>query len=275
MFNSKSLFVRGVIKNSNGDGMKNQAVIALTFDLHAASLCSTAKTVSDILAHKGFELLRKGFSGPQGNFTLEFYDCQLGKAGRKKAGVIVFAISNAGEIAGRSRLINPAELAEKTEVRNIDIRTTSVEKRTEYSVVMNKLTAFLKSGNVSLGELAGSPAQVKVTSAGSDLPAAFIQNAVAAESLRSLRIESKLFNAGNLSHELLFAVGSQNVELNWLVLFCKTDNDLKSAIGAAVEANLIGKHDEKEISAFLAAIHDCSSVYALSCKGKNQAFSLG
>ena len=288
-----SFVVRGTVYNRKGEVVKRQKLIALDVDLRGSAVYRKVKSLKEIEEYGGFEYLSKRSSDSQGNYYIEFFSFQFASAERKKADVIVYAINKGGEIIGRSRMVNSEEYSDKGEVANLHVLLTKKEERTEYEILMGKLIPFLKESKVNLRELALSKDQVKFTSGELDEGETKIQIAVDAESLRNTKKENSKkenstsesknekksdktdkCNCERLSHELLYGLGRQNILLNWLLLYKKTDAEINAAISKSVKTQIIKEFSEKEIKLFLEIIHVCATEYALKYKSENQEASL-
>ncbi len=275
---SDSFVVTGTVYDRTGDTVKSQKLIALDVDLRGAAVYRTVESINDVQKHGGFEFLSQGYANFNGYYHFEFYGFQFEEAERLKADVIVYALDQNGEIIGRSRLINSDDYSNTGEAGDLDVLITKVEERTEYEILTGKLLPFLKENKVELIELADSNEQVAFTSGELDENQIKIQTIVDAESLRLGRKENdgenENFSCPNLSNELLYGIGRQDIALDWLVLFKKTDGELKNAIEESVKDKIIKEHDEQIIAGFLKLIHQCATKYTLRHKDENQPVSL-
>ncbi len=287
-----TFLVRGSVFNRKGEVVKNQKLLALDVDLRGAAIYRSVKSIRAIKEYGGFEYLNERNSDNKGNFYIKFFDFQYTKAERKKADVVVYAISGEGEILGRSRLVNSEEYSDTAEVSNLNVLISEEETGTEYEILMGKLIPFLKESRVILFELSDSEEQVHFASDELDEKELNIRIAVEAESLRMKKKDYKnnekigsgkikgqknpneMCNCQNLSHELVYGLGRQNITLNWQVLYKRTKGELVKAIEKSVNEKIIKEYDKKDIDTFLKIIHNCAGEYILLYKGENQPYSL-
>jgi hypothetical protein len=259
--------VKGAVYSRTGEKVRQQQLIAVDVDLHGAAVYRSLKSVQEIIENGGFEFLGEKQSDVHGNYYVEFFSFQFEQAERKKADVVVFAVNSEGEILGRSRMVKFEEYSGEGVVSNLHVLITKTDERTEYDILMSKLLPFLQESNVTLAALGTSSDQVKFTSDELDEREIKIKVAVAAEGLRTERNE-------NLSHELLYGIGRQNILLNWLALYRNTDNELRLAIKRSIESGIIKTFDESAITAFLQLIHEYATAYTLQYSNENKRASL-
>ena len=270
--------VKGKVNNAKEMPIKQQALVAFDVDVKGASIYRTASSISAIKANAGFELLHEVVTDSKGNYSFSFYAEQFAKAERKKADIIVYAIDKVGEIIGRSKLVNSEDYTDQREINNLDIILEKEEEKTEYEVLMYSLLTFLKESDVPLLDLAKSADQLQFVAMELDLPVNHIQLVVNAELMRAglipkvdtkqkktadkkmvaARIVSPINNSGIL-HELLYALGRQNISLNWQAMYKKTDSELKAAIAISVSDKTVKLFAEKEINNFLKQLHNIST----------------
>jgi hypothetical protein len=209
----------------------------------------------------GFEFLGEAVSDNQGNYRITFYDWQYGQAERKKVDVVVYAVEKE-KIIGHSRMVNSEDYFDKGLVRDLDVIITVEDKRTEYKVLMNELNASLKESKTSLSAIATSRDQLVFTAGELDVDLLRINIAASAELLA--KEEEK-----PLSHELLYGIGRQNIRLSWPALYKKQEEELRGAIAKSVDERIIREFQEREVTAFLQAIRECSAKHMLDDKEKD------
>ncbi len=270
---SDSFTISGTVYNSNGNIVKKQKLIALDVDLKGAGVYRSVKSIKEIIKQGGFEYLGELYSDSKGNYSMDFFSFQYKNVERGKADVGVYAVSEEGNIIGLSRLVNTEEYSNTGEVTDLHVQITEEEKRTEYEILMEKLSAFLEENNVDLIELADSSDQVKFLSGELDEDEEKIQLTVDAESLIKKKVATNC-NCSKLSHELLYGIGRQNIALNWLALYKKTEPEIRTAISRSVQAQIIKEPTEKVIAVFIKLIHTCSIAYVLKYKGNEKATTL-
>ena len=263
-----SFLVSGTVYGGSGAVIKQQHLIAFDVDLKGAAIYRQVGTLQDILKNVGFEYLGETVSDAKGLYIVKFYGFQYARAERKKADVVVFAIEDDNIITGRSRMVNSEDYSNKGEVRNLNVIITKSGGKTEYEILMGDLNPFLKESKVKLIDLAKSNDQVLFCAGELDEDATKIQIAVDAEVLLSGDKRRKL------SHELLYGIGREKIQLDWAVLYKKTNDELNTAITNAVKANIIKAFNQDEVGSFLNLLHESASSFVLSNKPTNQTISL-
>ena len=255
---SRSFTVTGTVRLRTGEVRKRQRLLAFDLDLRGVAVYRTIKDIAEIKENGGFEFLGEAVSDNLGNYRIMFYDWQYRQAERKKADVVVYALDGE-EIIGRSRMVNSEDYSEKGLVRDLDVIITKEDKRTEYKALMSALNAFLKESKTSLGEIATSNDQLAFTAGELDVDLSHINIAASAELLA--KKEEK-----QLSHELLYGIGRQNIRLSWAALYKKQEEELRRAIAKSVDERIIRKFNEKEITGFLQAVRECAVKHVLDDK---------
>jgi len=245
--------VTGAVRQPDGSSKKQQRLVAFDLDLRGVAVYRTAKTLAEIEAHGGFEFLGVTTSDNRGDYSVTFFDWQYRGAERKQAEVVVYAVDYDKDraIIGRSRMVNTEDYSDQGLVRNLNVIITEAEKRAEYEALMSALNAFLKESEVSLREIAASRDQLTVTASELDLDLAHIQIAARAELLRR--------TGQDLSHELLYGIGRQNIRLDWAALAKKHEEDLRAAIAKSTEEKIIRVIPDPEIKAFLLRLHEIAT----------------
>ncbi len=255
---SRSFTVTGTVRLRTGEVKKRQRLLAFDLDLRGVAVYRTLKNLAEIQKNGGFEFLGEAVSDNLGNYRITFYDWQYAQAERKKADVVVYALEGE-EIIGRSRMVNSEDYSEKGLVRDLDVIITQEDKRTEYEILMGKLNAFLKESKTSLGEIAKSRDKLIFTAGELDVDLSRINIAASAELL--VKEEEK-----QLSHELLYGIGRQNIRLSWAALYKKHEEELRRAIAKSVDERIIRKFQKGEITAFLQDIQECAVKHMLDDK---------
>ncbi len=255
---NRSFTVTGAVKLYNGEVKKRQKLLAFDLDLRGVSVYRTIQSLEEIEENEGFEFLGEAVSDNLGNYRITFYDWQYGQAERKKADVVVYAIEGE-EIIGHSRMVNSEDYSEKGLVRDLDVLITQEDKRTEYEALMHSLNAFLRESKTSLGEIALSRDQLVFTAGELDVDLLRISVAARAELLP--KEEEK-----QLSHELLYGIGRQNVRLSWSALYKKQEEELRRTIAKSVDERIIRKFQARKITTFLQALRECAVKHMLDDK---------
>ena len=255
---SRSFTVTGTVRLQNDAVKKRQRLLAFDLDLRGVRVYRTIQSLGEIQKYGGFEFLGEAVSDNMGNYRITFYDWQYGQAERKKADVVVYAIEGE-EIIGLSSMVNSEDYSDKGLVRDLDVIITQEDKRTEYEALMNELNAFLKESKTSLGEIAKSRDQLVFSAGELDVDQSRLNIAAIAELLA--KGEEK-----QLSHELLYGIGRQNIRLSWTALYKKQEEELRRAIAKSVNERIIHEFQEKEIAVFLQDIQECSVKHMLDDK---------
>lgn len=97
-----SFVVTGTVRLFNGRGKKQQPLLAFDLDLRGVGAYRTAKHVDEITTNDGFEYLGEAVSDASGRYRIAFYAWQYGKAERKKADIVIYAVDEKQIIAGRA-----------------------------------------------------------------------------------------------------------------------------------------------------------------------------
>ena len=265
---SRSFTVNGAVKLQDGSLKKQQRLLAFDLDLRGVAVYRQVTRLAEIEKSGGFEFLGLTTSDNRGNYSLTFYDWQYRRAERKKADVVVFAVEEDKEgsrITGRSRLINSEDYSDQGLVRDLDVVITQTETRTEYEILMDALTAFLKESESSLREISSSSEQLIFTAGELDVDQERINIAATAELLNE---------SGKLSHELLYGLGRQEIRLKWAVLYRKHEDELQAAITKSVDEKIIRAPNQKVLLNFLRTLHDSATRKVLDEKGADGANTL-
>lgn len=242
----KSFIVSGTVRLSNGEPQKRQRLIAFDLDLRAVAVYRQIRNIREFEKNGGFEFLGEAVSGNKGEYEITFYEWQYTAAERKKADVVVYAIEGE-EVIGRSRIVNSADYSDKGLVTKLDVNITRKDARTEYEILMEALNAFLEESKTSFPAIAASSDQLIFTAGELDVDLSHLRIAADAELLEDARQRQ-------LSHELLYGIGRQNIALNWESLVKKTDDELRQAIGLSVERRIIRSFSEADVKVFINAL---------------------
>jgi hypothetical protein len=265
---SCSFKVKGAVIYSSGLVAKQQKLLAVDVDLKGAAVYRTMKTVAELKANGGFEILEELQSDSRGNYETIFDCSQFKQAERKKADVVIFALE--GEtIIGRSRMVNSEQYRETGEVRDLDVTIVKIlNKQTEYASVMSRLGVFLSESKVALRELANSADQILFTAHELDLSVSIVRIVVNAEMLNNLQ------TTRGLSHELLYGIGRQSIPLRWQAIYRKKSSELREAIETSIANNIIQAFNQETISAFLDQLLKSAAAFMLDHKPKEASLAL-
>ncbi len=263
---SRSFTVAGKTKQADGSIKKRQPLVAFNLNLGAVAVYRTVKNVAEIQKNGGFEFLGEAVSDNLGNYRITFYDWQFGKADRRKADVVVYAMQKK-QVIGCSRLINSEAYSQNNLVRDMDVIITEKDTRTEYKAMMGELKTFLDESKSDLSKIAVSHDQLVFTAGQVDTDRSRVRIAAMADSISKQ-------DENSLSHELLYALGRQNIQLTWDALYKKQDEELRRAIAKSVDEGIIRKFTKKEIDAFINAVMDTSVKHKLEGKSEGAKYTL-
>ena len=257
---SRSFTVNGTVRLPDGSAKQRQRLLAFDLDLGGVAVYRNVQTLAEIQDNAGFEFLGQTVSDSRGGYHITFYDWQYRRAERKKADVVVYAVEQGeagGRIVGRSRLVNTNDYSDQGLVQDLDIIVAQTDSRTEYEQLMTALEVFLRESESSLAEISTSREQLAFTASELDLEPAHLDIAAAAE----LLLQQK---TAEISHELLYGIGRQDIHLAWPVLYRKPEDELRRAIATSSEARIIRVFNEQEVTAFIRAVRDRSVREVLS-----------
>lgn len=246
---TRSFTVAGQVRRIDGTPGRQQRLLAFDLDLRAVGSYRTIKTNTELDKNGGFEFLGEAVSDGDGRYSVTFYDWQYRRAERKKADVVVFAVTEAKggfQIIGQSRLVTAREYAESGRAEAVDVILPASDKRVEYDRVMGSLAPFLEESGVGLAEIAKSTEQIVFAASELDLDLAYVSIAAAAQIIAAGHDDRQL-------HEALYGIGRQGIELTWSSLYRKNEDELLAAIESSAKA-LIIKPIEREAALHLVRI---------------------
>ena len=248
---SRTFTVTGTVQRPDGTPRKAR-VVAFDVDLRGVAAYRQMKTLAETEAHPGFERLADGVSNSRGVYSFTFYDWQYAKAERGTADVVVYTLAPDGaRIAGRSRLVMAADYSSTGLVLDLVVTIALADDATEYGRVTQLLRPFLEQSGVNLDSFAGSAEQIAFAESELELARGEVSTVAAAQRL--------LVQDGELSHELLYGLGRQEIDLRWSILYKVPDADLHAAIAAASRQRIIGEFSDDAVTAFLAALRVAAS----------------
>ena len=263
---TRSFTVSGTVRGRNGEAIPRLRLIAFDVDLRAVAVYRSIKAIAEISGNEGFEFLGEVVSDNRGSYEITFYDWQYGEAERKKADVVVYAVEEQ-EIIGRSRIVNSDDYSDKGQVTGLDIFISRKDTKTEYEVLMEPLLAFLKESKTSLAEIAASSDQMIFTAGELDLDLDHLRIAASAELLFGEKRQE-------FSHELLYGIGRQNINLTGPALYKKTEQRLREAIVKSVDEQIIRASSNEKVDKFLAELHESSVKNLLEGKEKETLIAI-
>lgn len=256
---SKLFTVAGTVRLPDGTVKKQQDLLVYDVDLRGIAIYRTAETSAEIDSNGGFQFLGEATSDNQGVYTLSFYDFQYQQAERKYADVVVYAVeagqaSESGEggeivnqIIGHSRLVQSEDYSEARIVEGLDVPVIQTDNRSEYVKLMSLINPFLMESGLSLLEIATSQDQLSFVATELDVDLAHVKIAASAELFRQVSVST-------LPHQMVYGLGRQNILLDWVVIFRKTQAELRAAIVASMKDNIIDTFAESVVTAFLQAL---------------------
>lgn len=260
-----TFIVSGRLIGANGYVSGRLKLMAFDIDLKAVGIYKKVKTLEEVKG-EGFEFLGETIADKEGYYSITFFCDQFKHAERKKADVVVFAVTEK-DIAGRSRMVNAEDYSDKGEVRNLDVIITRQDERTEYERLMNSLIPFLQENKVELVELLTTGEQINFTASELDQDP---QKITLAAHAQKMVIDSRK----ELSHELLYALGRQNFWLSLPAFYRKKKPELQAAIQNSIKQRIIQKYEQQQIDAFIALLLQAAAETALTHKNNKEAISL-
>ena len=263
---SQSFIVKGKVVSGNGKVVKRQRLLAFDLDLRGVRVCREIDNLEALKENDGFEYLGEDCSDSKGRYTITFYEWQYRSAERKKADVMVFAVEEE-KIVGRSRMVQCADYSDTGLVDELDVQITAGGGRSEYDILMGKLTAFLNENKTKFAEIVTSGDQLKFTAAELDIEPAHLFIAARAQLLSGEENPQSI-------HEILYGIGRRNIRLTWKSLFKKQKEALTRAIKDSAELNIITTISEEEIAAFLKLVGKMSMEDILDDQGGSRVNSL-
>lgn len=259
-----SYTVYGAVLTAKGEPVSSQNLYVVDIDLKGAALYHSAKTKTDLTVD-GFQHLGVITSDADGLYSIKFDITLYSNAERGKADVVVFALDGSDNIVGRSHMVNAREYNDRNEVRNVHVVLSEPDNRTEYELLMSKLTPFLiDSGGVQLLDLSKSDEQVSFTANELDEHISKIRIAVDAEVINAEIADPDFYER---YHEILYGIGRQQVTLTWLSLYRRKEDELKTTISDAVRQNIIQKFPDAIIDIFLGKLHDAIIKHVINYAG--------
>lgn len=240
---TRAFTVAGTVQRSDGTLGRQQRLLAFDLDLRAAGIYRTVTSLDELEKNGGLEFLGEAAADSDGRYSITFYDWQYRRAERKKADVVVFAVTetkNGLQIVGLSRMVAAHDYSESGRAEGVDVILSTLDERTEYDRLMESLRPFLKESEVELAEIAGSEDQRAFVASELDLEPAHVSLAAAAQILAA-GYQDKSWQV----HEALYGIGRQDIELTWLSLYRKCEDELLAAIEASAQAHIIKAIDHE------------------------------
>ncbi len=260
---ARSFTVSGEVRDAGVRAKRRHRLLAFDIDLRAVAVYRDVKTVAELEESGGIEFLAQTESDANNRYSVTFFDWQFARAERNKADVVVYAVDErGGRIVGRSRLVSASDYEGTGVVRQLHVIIDQPEEGTEYERLMAVSTPFLKESDISLPAIATSFDQLRFTA--DELEIEIDHVAIAAHA--ALLAASKY---KGLSHELLYGIGRQNINLGEASLSERPDEELKAAIDASGRANIIRTFSEREVSAFLGALRERTVAQVLADEDPN------
>ena len=263
---SQSFTVKGKVVSGNGRTVKRQRLLAFDLDLRGVRVFREIDNLDALKTNDGFEYLGEDRSDSKGRYTITFYEWQYRSAERKKADVVVFAVEDE-KILGRSKMVQCSDYSDTGLVDELEVKITAPGDRSEYDILMGKLTAFLNENKTTFSEIITSGDQLKFTAAELDIAPAHLFIAARAQLLSGEDLPQGI-------HEILYGIGRRNIRLTWKSLFKKQQEEVTRAIKESADLNIIGSKSNKEITAFLKLVGKMSMEDMLDDKGGSRVNSL-
>jgi hypothetical protein len=255
--------VSGRVLNKLGEGIGGKTVVAFDVDLKGARIYRNAKTIGEVNASGGMELLEKTVSHPDGSYTITFTREQFAQAEIGLADVVVYVVDEIN-IKGRSRLTTVNDYTNNRDIRNLDvILLDSIERGlSEYARLMAILDPFVKESGLQLPELSDSTDQIVflATETNQDRWHTYlaVQSAKLAFADGAARYK---FNP-----ELFYGLGRQRIVLSWASLQSLTEEGLVKALKKSIAGNIIGPYDIQGngIRSFIKNLRDFAAAHSVT-----------
>ncbi|MBK8413034.1 MAG: hypothetical protein IPL22_00135 [Bacteroidetes bacterium] len=266
--NKNTFTVSGKVTNLALEPLPKQEVILVDIDLLSAAVYKTITKVSDFKKTK-IEVLGKTNTNANGAYIISFERKDFASQERGLPDVVAFVVYE-DAIVGRSRLSTKNDWLSENVLQklNVKLENTNFKNLTEYTIVMQAIMPLVKGAKLDLYQLHGSTDQTQFLAQEAEQDLIHVSLLVEA----AKRVTE--YPNDSLSHELFYGIGRQNIALNWLVLYKKSDKELRTAIIKSVKEKIIKDYDEKLINTFLLLLHKLAVAYTLKYKSNNQTASL-
>jgi len=237
--------VSGQVLNSTNEFIASQGILAVDVDLKGAAIYRTVTSVRAIKATDGFDLLGTATTDADGFYEVVFTNQMYQRNELGLADVVVFAVDG-DKIIARSKLTTQKDYI-KSELTHWDIQLPDASKRgvSEYTRLIQVLGPFVKENGLQLFQLSVSADQVDFLATETQQDQSHTSLAVQADQLRN--DSSKR----DLSAELFYGIGRQQLALTWIDLLQESAADLQAAIERSIAQNIISPQDPKAVDRFI------------------------
>ncbi len=245
--------VSGKAFNQFGQPINEKTVMAFDVDLRGAAIYNTVDNLQKLQESNGFELLGRSVTDDSGQYEITFTAESFQRAEKGLADVIAYLIEGQ-MIVGRSVLATKKDYIGGTELQNLHIFATGNvgSIKSEYSRLMEALRTILQESNLGLNQLDESTDQIRFLATETEQ----------AEDRITLLVKAAKINDnidGVLSHELLYGVGRQDIQLSWFALAVVTDERILAALKRSMQSNIIGVFDDAAIKQFVTQLRNLAS----------------
>ncbi len=226
--------------------VKQQKLMAFDIDVIGAGVYKEVTSLDEIAENGGFEFLASAEADAKGRYSVTFYEWFYRRAERKKADVIVYAVTG-NKIVGRSTLVRVQDYSDEGFVRNINIAVTQTDNRSEYEQVMTSIEQFMEESQISLAVIASSNEQLSFVASELDMELVSVQKLAETIQFSQSEFDSNF-------HDLLYGLACQQVTITWEAFFEIDEEEIKAYLEAAVQKNTIVSPKSARLNAFLEAI---------------------
>jgi hypothetical protein len=262
--------VTGRVLNPLGETLATKNVQAFDVDLRGARIYRTAKTLDEIKANDGFQLLGTAVSSTaDGSYSISFTRTAFDAAELDLADIIVYTLED-NKITGRSLLSTEADYKDGLSVSGWDVVVAGTADRgkSEFSSLSDMVNRFLAVSNVPVKDLFDSADQVAFLATEGQQDIKKVQVFVDSAQL------SQSFPNNPESQQLLYGLGRKNVPLSFSFIALTPQEKLTGAWQQAMADNTIDAIDEATVKGFLSILHTTSAVDMIAAPKTEAAVSL-
>lgn len=265
---TSNLVLTGLVTGTDGKPATRQKLVVYAAGLRGVSKYKSFEKTGSLTDTDDFEYLATVNTGRKGK-----YRCKLSKdllaPVKNKTGIIIYSVEGEDEITGHSRLVKSGEYESGAIIHNLNIIIgRNIAGLTEYEKLMEKLEPVLVQNKVNLSGLVSSLEQIEYVS--DEL--VFDKHRIEVASKAAKRVEEE--SNYNLSHELFYGLGRQNIDLDWQTLYLTKEDELQQSLANSVKENIIHSFTNEEIQVFFDMVHAIAVNRALDYKGNDNSTTL-
>ncbi|MEO5891149.1 MAG: neuraminidase-like domain-containing protein [Ferruginibacter sp.] len=249
--------VSGKVTNAAWEALTNQKVVLVDIDLQTAAIYRTVTSFEELIK-MNIEVLGETETDADGNYILSFDASAFAEQERDMPDVVAYVVED-NIITGRSNISTKKDWNLSNELLNHDIVLLQSTQRgiSEYAKVMGAITGLLQEANLQLYEIAASEDQILFLA--EETGQEFNNVSICAEAaLRVFELPGDV-----LPHELLYAMGREQLSLqvsNWVLI---TETALISAIQKSIAENIISVYSDKAVNDFSDTILNLCKTYLI------------